>query len=717
MKIHRFWKSTAAAIGLGAVMAASALAEPISAEKIREATGSLDTARITGAESEPHNWLAHGRTYSEQRYSPLSQINTDTVGELGLAWSVDLNTQRGVEASPIVVDGVMFLTGPWSVVWALDARTGEQLWYYDPEVPRERGQKACCDVVNRGVAVYQGSVFVGTIDGRLVSLDAATGAVNWDVVTVDQSKPYTITGAPRVVNGKVFIGNGGAEYGVRGYFSAYDTKTGEMAWRFYTVPPKPGEPFENPALEAAAETWDPEGQWVESGGGGTVWDSYAYDPELDLLYVGVGNGSPWARHIRSPAGGDNLYLSSILAVKPETGELVWHYQTTPADNWDYTATQHMILADIELDGHTRKVIMQAPKNGFFYVLDRETGELLKADAYVTVNWASHVDLATGRPVETGAGVYKDAPSLVMPGPIGGHNWHPMAFSPDTGLVYIPALEVPALFEPAPVDAPRLEGWWNTGTLNDLTRDVPPELLKGRVIAWDPKQGKPAWVYEHWGAWNGGMLATAGNLVFQGGGDGLIRAFKADDGALLWTAPAQTGVIAPPVTYELDGEQYVTVTVGWGGVAALVFGRAMKEAGVTHVGRVLTFKLGADGTLPPLLEQAAIPEPPADTADAETIEAGLKLYNGFCAQCHGIGVVGGGVIPDLRHSSEAVYDQYEEIVLGGLLKDNGMAAFDKWLSAEDVELIKAYVIHRANEGDVPEATLVPLGADAQEDPQE
>ncbi len=670
------------------------------ADTIREATKDINTARITAADQEPGNWLAHGRTYSEQRYSPLDQITAENVGDLGLAWYADLATQRGVEASPIVVDGVMFVSGPWSVVWAFDARTGEELWYHDPEVDKARGQYACCDVVNRGVAVYEGKVFVGTIDGRLVALDAGSGEVVWETLTVDLEKPYTITGAPRVVNGKVFIGNGGAELGVRGYFSAYDVNTGEMAWRFYTVPGSPEGPFEHPELEEAVTTWDPEGVWPVSGGGGTVWDSFAYDPDLDLLYVGVGNGSPWARHVRSPAGGDNLYLSSILAVKPETGKLVWHYQTTPADNWDYTATQHMILADIELHGETREVIMQAPKNGFFYVLDRATGELLSADKYVAANWASHVDLMTGRPIETGAGVYAESPQVVFPGPAGGHNWHPMAYSPDTGYVYIPVLEVPAVFEPN-LDYKHRDGWWNTGTLiQQQPLDAPPELLKGRLLAWDPVKGGPAWSHEHWGHWNGGILATAGNLVFQGGGDGLMRAFRATDGEVLWTAPAQTGVIAPPVTYTVDGEQYLTVAVGWGGVGALAYGRASAAAEVTHVGRVLTFRLGGDGTLPAMLPAAELPAPPADTGSDEDVEQGAVLFHDYCAVCHGFGAVGGGVIPDLRHSTKATFDLYEDIVLEGILSGNGMASFARWLTKEDVAQIKAYVIRRANEGDIP-----------------
>ncbi len=368
------------------------------AAHIRAVTATVDSERVTNANSEPGNWLAHGRTYDESRFSPLTKINADNVGELGLAWYFDTGTDRGLEASPIVVDGVMYTSGSWSVVFANNAKTGELIWSYDPKVPKEWGAKACCDVVNRGVAVWKGRVYVGTIDGRLIALDAVTGEVAFDVNTIDRTKPYTITGAPRIVNDKVIIGNGGAEYGVRGYVTAYDTTSGEQVWRFYTVPGDPEQPFENPILEEAAKTWT--GRWWTMGGGGTVWDSMAYDPELNLLYIGVGNGSPWNQFLRSPGGGDNLFLSSVVALNPDTGEYVWHYQTTPGDTWDYTATQHMILADLMIEGEVRKVIMQAPKNGFFYVLDRVTGEFISADAYVPITWATSVDPETGRPVET-----------------------------------------------------------------------------------------------------------------------------------------------------------------------------------------------------------------------------------------------------------------------------------------------------------------------------
>ncbi|MFP8880888.1 MAG: PQQ-dependent dehydrogenase, methanol/ethanol family, partial [Myxococcota bacterium] len=464
---------------------------PSAADPTGEArTGNVDAARIIAADSEPGSWLTHGRTYDEQRFSPLTAINTESVSRLGLAWSYMTGTRRGLEATPIVVDGVMYATGSWSVVYALDARTGRELWKYDPEVPKAKGRDACCDVVNRGVAVWKGRVYVGTIDGRLVALDAATGKPVWDVLTIDPNQAYTITGAPRIVKGRVIIGNGGAEFGVRGYFSAYDAATGEMLWRFFTVPANHDGPFEHPELERAAATWSRESMWA-SGLGGTVWDSMAYDPELDLLYVGVGNSSVYNREVRSPGGGDNLFLASILAVRPETGRLVWHYQTTPGEHWDYTAVQHMILADLEIGGRVRKVLMQAPKNGFFYVLDRATGELLSAEKYTYISWATHVDLATGRPVERPDASWSKQTAIVSPDPGGGHNWHPMAFSPRTGWVYIPARQfafpyTPDLrFELKPRTFNTGEDWGEMTKSFEGFEDALRTCSPTNITAWDP----------------------------------------------------------------------------------------------------------------------------------------------------------------------------------------------------------------------------------------
>jgi len=665
-------------------------------------TGSEVTEeRLLAAGSEPSNWLSHGRTYDEQRFSPLDSINAENVAKLGLDWFFDIPTDRGIESTPLVIDGVMFVTGSWSTVFALGAKTGEQIWAYDPEVPRFWGKNACCDVVNRGVAAWGNKVYVGTIDGYLVALNASDGSVAWRVNTIDRNKPYTITGAPRVVKGNVIIGNGGADMGVRGYVTAYDTETGEQNWRFHTVPGNPADGFENDAMEVAAKTWT--GEWWQYGGGGTVWDSMAYDPQLDLLYIGVGNGSPWNRQIRSPEGGDNLFLSSIVALKPETGEYVWHYQTTPGETWDYTAAQHIILADLEIDGQLRKVAMQAPKNGFFYVLDRETGELISAENYVPVTWATGIDQETGRPIETANARYTDGPSLLLPGPLGGHNWHPMAFSPESSLVYLSAQEAPHLyaskegFEYQP-------GQWNTGTdfmLGDLPEDPlgllqVAAMLRGHLAAWDPVAQKEVWRYQHVGPWNGGVLATAGNLVFQGNVIGEFVAYSADKGERLWAFPTQTGITAGPVSYEIDGEQYVSVAVGWGTLMGMLAGPTSIPLQMKNRSRVLTFRLGTSVRLPELpdVEPRSLPNLPEQSANNDTILEGHRVYAERCLVCHGFSAVSGGLIPDLRYSDAQVYADWDAIVLRGSRFSNAMPPFAGVITPEQSQAIRAYIIDRA-----------------------
>ena len=669
------------------------------------APASVDARRLQQADKEPGNWMSYGRTYSEQRFSPLAQINTENIAELGLTWSFDLKTQRGIEATSIVVDGVMYTTSSWSIVHALDARTGKLLWTFDPEVARDKIKHTCCGPVNRGVAVWKGQVFFGALDGRLFALDAASGKVQWQVATFDPALPYTITGAPRVVKGKVLIGNGGAEFGVRGFLSAYNVKDGSLAWRFYTVPGDPSLGFENDAMKMAAETWN--GQWWKlGGGGGTVWDSMAYDPQLDLLYFGVGNGTPWNREIRSPGGGDNLFLSSIVAVRPDTGDYVWHYQTTPGESWDYTATQSIILADIKLDGERRKVLMQAPKNGFFYVLDRQSGELLSAENYIDITWATHVDMETGRPVEVPGARYEETPFTIFPSYLGGHNWHPMSYSPDTGLVYIPVLDIPAVYG-QPENFEYNPGVGNTGTDGIIAglpddqaeRDAIGAMIKGRLLAWDPVAQKEAWRVEYRGPWNGGTLATAGNLVLQGTADGKFAAYRADTGEALWSFPTQTGVVAPPVTFEVDGEQYVSINVGWGGAFALVFGEYVQAESLPNVSRVLTFKLGGKAELPPVSWKPVVMfNPPESTASAETIKLGHTTYQDVCMGCHGLNAVSGLLVPDLRGSGFLWDAQgWEAVVRGGQLKDRGMASFADNLSTEQSEAIRAYVIEQAKRG--------------------
>ena len=659
----------------------------------------IDGHRILEADKEPGIWMTHGRTYDEQRYSPLTQINERNINDLGLAWHYDFDTKRGLEATPIVVDGVMYVTGSWSRVYALDAASGALLWQHDPKVPPEWAVNVCCDVVNRGVAVWEGAVYVGTLDGRLLALNAFSGELLWSVQTTPRDKPYSITGAPRVVKGKVIIGNGGAELGVRGFVSAYDNKTGEQVWRFYTVPGDPEKPVENPALALAAKTWSG-GEWWKRGGGGTVWDSMAYDAELDLLYIGVGNGSPWSRELRSPGGGDNLFLSSIVALRPDSGKYVWHYQTSPGDSWDFTATQHMILANLEIDGNQRKVIMQAPKNGFFFVLDRETGEFISAKPFVPVNWATHVNQETGRPAVKPEAYYVTEMFMAKPSSFGAHTWQPMSYNRDTGLVYIPAMDIgfPYKLEEGfkfldiGVNV-GIDGVAASWPEDPALRKVLRAGTKGLLIAWDPVRQRPVWTVDHKVAWNGGLVSTASNLLFQGNGEGKFVAYSADVGKPLWSFYTQTGVVAAPITYMVGTEQYVAVLAGWGGAMPLVQGGAVTEAANRNVSRILVFKLGGKEMLPELPQIQKTLDPPPPTASVEQVKAGHALYHRTCFACHGDAAVSGGVIPDLRYTNRATHEVWDKIVLGGLLKSAGMVSFAEILSEQDSKDIQAYVIKR------------------------
>jgi PQQ-dependent dehydrogenase (methanol/ethanol family) len=656
--------------------------------------GAVTAERLLAADAEPGQWLATGRTYGEQRFSPLAEIDTSNVGELGLAWFGDLRVPRAQESTPLFVDGVLYVTTAWSNVKAYDARTGRELWHYDADVPGEWGSRACCDVVNRGVAVWNGRVYVGTIDGRLVALDAATGEPAWSVDTlVRRDIAYTITGAPRVVKGKVIIGNGGAEYGVRGYVSAYDTESGALAWRWFTVPGDPSLGFETETLAQAARTWN--GEWWRLGGGGTVWDSMAYDPELDLLFIGTGNGSPWNRALRSPGGGDNLFLSSIVALKPDDGSYVWHYQTTPGESWDYTATQPLIVADLNIDGAQRRVVMQAPKNGFFYVLDAATGRLLSADKFAAVNWATGVDLATGRPIENPAARYEETgnPVALQPSSGGAHNWHPMAFSPLTGLVYLSASDNALVYAPDRNfnPNPRVS---NLGI--DLTAgaQLGPNALASLprgayTLAWDPIAKREVWRVT---GPPGGMLATAGGLVFSGK-DRRLVAYDAADGRELWQSlDVQTGVVAGPISFELDGVQHV----------AVVAGRATGNYYAPDYSRLLVFRRGASAPLPPTREFTPPPlNPPPSVASAEDIARGRELYEANCVLCHDVvGNAGGlfrrGLFPDLAYSPAlATRETFAAIVLDGARAANGMAGYAGVLDAEQAEALRAYVVDRAN----------------------
>lgn len=693
--------------------------KPASIEQSKAgAMANVTTQKIANAHNTPQEWLTYGGTYDEQRHSRLTAINSENISELGVNWTYDLATSRGVEATPIIVDGAMYVTSAWSVVHAIDAKTGAELWVYDPKVDRSIAVNACCDVVNRGVAVYEGKIFVGVIDGRLEALDATTGTLVWSKITVDQSKPYTITGAPRVVNDKVLIGNGGAEFGVRGYLTAYDSSSGEKVWRFYTTP-NPNKQPDDEASDAAFEkigniTWGDEGEWKKSGGGGTVWDSIIYDTKNDSIIFGVGNASPWNQTFRDPSGKDNLFTSSIVAVDASSGAYKWHFQTTPADRWDYTATQSLILANLPLgdNGEDRRVVMQAPKNGYFYVLDALTGEFIKGAGYVPQNWTTGLT-DTGRPIEV-----KTSPAVQTPGPLGGHNWHPMAFNPELGLAYIPAQEVPQafqidrLFESKPTK-------WNTGY--DFAAGVPPiistelrkiikAMTKGRLIAWDPVLNKPAWIVEHSGPFNGGVLSTASNIIFQGKLNGEFVAYDAANGDVLWQQDVQSGAISGPATYEIDGEQYVTITTGWGSAWAVSAGYAFDEKVSPTVGKVVTFKLGGKKIIEqvdgPRIERVTKAE---EFGDEAQLADGLVHYARNCGVCHGAFAESSGVLPDLRWSAFSENQAaWKSVVIDGALKSNGMVSFANYLTEQEVENIRAYVVQQAhNANDVTENTQKPL----------
>ncbi len=666
---------------------------------IRQFAAAVDDSTLATPDSA--DWPQHGRSRDEQRHSPLRQIDTTNAGRLGIAWTYDLGAYDRMEATPIVVGGVMYATGAWNVVHAVDAVSGRRIWEYDPKVPRRTGTKLCCGAVNRGVAVYRGLVFVGTLDGRLIAIDAGTGAPRWSVQTTDSTAMFSITGAPRVGRGLVFIGNGGAEFGVRGYVSAYDAMTGALRWRTYTVPGNPASGFETPAMRAAAATWN--GEWWRYGGGGTAWDAIVVDEVADRVYVGTGNGSPWLRSVRSPGGGDNLYLASILALDAGTGEQVWHYQTVPGETWDYTATQPLVLAEADVGGARRKVVMQAPKNGFFYVLDRLTGRLVSASPITRVTWAQGIDSLTGRPIENPATAFSTGPVAIRPSANGAHNWHPMAWSPGTRLIYLTVTDGGGVMA---VDTswrhdPRHT---NRGVLLGPTAD--PENTLGalddatvEVVAWDPIRGTAAWRVRHEGAVASGVLSTAGGLVFVGRSPRHLAAYRALDGALLWDEDTGAGVEAAPVTYSVDGVQYVAVLVG-NGVPSSQFAGGVVPPGYRGRARIVAFALDARGAYVP--RRNALPHPRPDIApdefkrvtDAE-LRDGLRLYDKFCVQCHGPAAASGGPEPDLRYSSRAVRQRFSEIVRGGVLSDLGMPLFSSsQLSDADLRSLQAYIVSRA-----------------------
>lgn len=649
------------------------------------------------------NWTSYGLNAEEQRFSPLDEININTVNQLNLAWSYDLpQTARSLVATPLAIDGVLYFTTSLAVTYAVDAVSGKEIWRYDPEVakfnPRAlRGVQG----PNRGLAYSNGALFLGASDGRLISLDAKTGNVNWVANTVEETDSRKlITGAPRVFGDKVIIGHGGADYGTRGYVTAYYTATGKQAWRFYTVPGEPAKGFEDETQAMTAKTWG--GQWWRWGGGGTVWNAITYDPEFNRIYLGTGNSSNYNPEQRSPGGGDNLFLASIVALDADTGKYIWHYQVNPREAWDYKATADIVLADLQIGGRTRKVLMQAPTNGFFYVIDRTTGKLISAEKLGKVTWAERIDLATGRPVEAPNIRYEKGPVSIWPSSYGVHNWQAMSYSPATGLVYVPTMKLGGRFESTPQDKADAEKmtmgsrrYWFPIGVSLSGGKVDPDDGTGALVAWDPVTQKKRWEVKYKNLWNGGTLVTKGSIVFQGGADGWLRGFDAQTGKEVWKFYASNGIVAPPITYSVGGQQYLTVLVGYGGAAPA--GGSITDPGWRygkHVPRVLTFKLGGEAKLPPTpgpdfsFTPINDPKLPIDEASATR---GERLWNHTCILCHGVAAASAGsVAPDLRASTAAHdFDTLRAIVREGLLAPNGMPQYDE-LTDEELHDLHTYI---------------------------
>ncbi len=665
-------------------------------------SSSIDASALAGPDDD--EWLSDGRTYSAQRYSPLTQINADNIGELGLAWYDDLDTYRGVEATPVYADGVLYNTLPWNITIAYDAKTGERLWTFDPKVDRSRGRLACCEPVSRGLALWKNSVIIATLDGRIVAIDRKTGEEQWSTQTFGDDYAYTITGAPRVFDGKVVIGQSGGDMGVRGFIIALDADTGEKVWKFFLTPgatPEPDGEASDPIMDMIRKTWSEDGLWKELGGGANAWDSIAYDPELDLVYVGTGNGSPLSWYHRSNSEGDNLFVCSIVALNGKDGSYAWHYQMVPEEDWDFTCTSSIVSAELNIDGQDRKVIMQAPKNGYYYVIDRATGELISAEPYVKMNWSLGLDPETGRPNINPEAHYGTDPALVYPGSAGAHNWFPMAYSPRTKLAYFPAYEWGMVFavdpdwEPKPMRSNAGWGGYTGDALEkrmELTQEAA-EVENAFLAAYDPVKQELAWKVPLPRHGNGGVMVTASDLVFEGTTKQTFAAFDARTGKQLWEFPTQSAPVAGPITYELDGEQYVAINAGWGGGAAQVeqgLGIELPRSSA----RLLVFKLGGTKQLPPLKAEEPVSPPPRLTASEAEVRKGAQLYADTCALCHGPRAVGG--VKDLRHMSPEAHAAFNQIVLGGAYVDKGMASFDDILSEEDAEAIHGYLISRANE---------------------
>ncbi len=695
------WRRGLILLGASLLLSCSSPSAPVK----HQGPGWVDLERVSQIQA--GEWLVNGRTLDGERFSPLASINAGNVARLGFAWEfkdfvVRGGIHRGVEANPVMVDGVLYFPGPWGVVYAVDARNGKALWTYDPQADGSAGRLACCDVVNRGVMVWRGKVFVGSTDGWLVAVDAKTGKPVWRADTIiDRHFSYSITGAPQVAGDNILIGNAGADMGARGYVSAYNMDTGKLAWRFYAVPGDPAKgPDETPDVTLARKTWSKDTRW-EFGGGGNAWDSIVYDPKLGLAYLGLGNGSPHPQWLRSPGGGDNLFLGSIVAVDVKTGRMKWYYQQTPGDSWDFNSCAPMVMADLKIGGRIRQVLMQAPKNGFFYVIDRQTGELLKADPFTSVTWADGVDLKTGRPRLTPAADYSQHPSIMSPSVSGGHAWQPMSWNPQTGLVYFPVYEaaMKSIVQPLDHFVPGALNQQQDGQFPPFTSAQDVRMLKGqsqafdaRLVAWDPVAGRAVWKSEPLPFISGGVLSTAAGLVFEGSTDGVLSVYDAAGGKRLKTIQTGTAIMAAPITYALDGVQYVAVIGGFGGPQQGAFGAGLAPAKYENFERLMVFKLdgGATPLPPPAVPPAPQPTPAPIAADAATLAKGEAQYKLLCQRCH---LVGGafGAFPNLWNMSPATLAAFDGIVRGGAYKYAGMGDFSDVLSPADAAGIKAFIV--------------------------
>jgi quinohemoprotein ethanol dehydrogenase len=655
----------------------------------------IDDASIADSQ-QTNEWLAYGRTHSETRFSPVKDINVDTVDSLGVDWYLDLPDDVGLIGTPLVVDGVLYFAGTMNVIRAVNASTGELLWEYDPQVAKEvEGHKQAGWVHSRGLSFYEDKLLAATWDGRLLALDAKSGELLWSTRTFGLDEALYITGMPKAFKGMVLVGNGGTEAGpTRGFVTAYDVETGKEVWKFYIVPGNPQEGFENEAMRMAASTWT--GKWWELGGGGNAWHGFTYDEELDVLYIGTGNGAPWNRKVRSPGGGDNLFLCSVVALDPDTGEYLWHYQTTPGESWDYNSNMDIVLADLQIDGRNVKALLHAPKNGFFYVIDRETGKLVSAEPFVETTWASHIDMETGRPVEVPGARYEDGVQVITPSLYGAHSWHAMSYNPDTGLVYLPTIHHAAEYDDTDYDVDWRTQAFKGGTAVAWVEPVAqPRDYLGSLQAWDPVTQKAVWSVPQADSWNAGTLTTAGNLVFQGRSDGLLIAYDARNGKQLWSFDLGLGISAPPITYKLDGKQYVALLVGYGGGAAGKIGNrdpALGWAYGVHTRRLVAFALDSTTKLPEQPEpHSPKPLPASFDVDKNLAESGeTQWWDRGCFGCHGRDVVAGGMAPDLRASGVPLSSSvFENIVRGGAKTDRAMPAFPD-ITDEELLALRHYI---------------------------